>query len=98
MAVHIRARESGEDKDDWPTAESPDEDLLQSLARCIEQAAQLEFGDQSVDVYLAATTEKALRNVEKRCIFMHIYAYLCHFQPFFISEAKSRLAGWPTSS
>eukprot|EP00913_Durusdinium_trenchii_P033167 g31050.t1 len=60
VAVHIRAREAGEDNDDWPTAESPDQDLLVSLTKCIEQAVQNEFGDiKAWDVYLAATTEKA---------------------------------------
>jgi len=60
VAVHIRSREPGEDNDDWPTSETPPEDLLASLTKCIEQAVQLEFGDvKGWDVYLAATTEKA---------------------------------------
>eukprot|EP00439_Symbiodinium_sp_Y106_P067265 s2207_g11.t1 len=49
-----------EDNDDWPTEETPPQDLLASLTKCIEQAVQLEFGDvKGWDVYLAATTEKA---------------------------------------
>lgn len=60
VAVHIRSREAGEDNDDWPTEETPPQDLLASLTKCIEQAVQLEFGDvKGWDVYLAATTEKA---------------------------------------
>ncbi|CAE7519481.1 unnamed protein product [Symbiodinium natans] len=60
VAVHIRSREPGEDNDDWPTDETPPQDLLASLTKCIEQAVQLEFGDvKGWDVYLAATTQKA---------------------------------------
>ncbi|CAJ1398066.1 unnamed protein product [Effrenium voratum] len=66
VAVHIRAREEGEDNDDWPTAESPQEELLASLTKCIEQAVHLEFGDvKTWDVYLAATTDKARKVVSE---------------------------------
>eukprot|EP00931_Biecheleriopsis_adriatica_P120419 TRINITY_DN95543_c0_g1_i1.p1 TRINITY_DN95543_c0_g1~~TRINITY_DN95543_c0_g1_i1.p1 ORF type:complete len:807 (+),score=145.97 TRINITY_DN95543_c0_g1_i1:26-2446(+) len=60
IAVHVRSREEGEDRDDWPTADSPEEDMLEQLALCVEQAIQLEFGDvKEWDVFVAATTEKA---------------------------------------
>lgn len=60
VAVHLRTREVGEDNDDWPVADAPDEEMLASLTKCIEQAVHMEFGDvEAWDVYLASTTEKA---------------------------------------
>eukprot|EP00435_Cladocopium_sp_Y103_P054019 s2273_g17.t1 len=63
VAVHLRTREVGEDNDDWPVADAPDEEpceMLASLTKCIEQAVYMEFGDvEAWDVYLASTTEKA---------------------------------------
>lgn len=70
VAVHIRAREEGEDNDDWPTASSPDLKMLKQLRKCIEHAVAKELprkqglmglwsSEPEWDVFIAATTEKA---------------------------------------
>jgi len=60
VAVHIRAREEGEDNDDWPTANSPDKDILESLLKCAEVAVQQHLGvDAEWDAFIASTTEQA---------------------------------------
>lgn len=65
VAIHVRAREAGEDNDDWPTAAVPDAALVDNLRRCTEAAVQRELGNVGkFDVYIAATTEKARAAVE----------------------------------
>mmetsp|Transcript_28735 Transcript_28735/g.66707 ORF Transcript_28735/g.66707 Transcript_28735/m.66707 type:complete len:663 (-) Transcript_28735:130-2118(-) len=60
IAVHIRAREEGEDNDDWPTASSPDRDILDNLLQCVEAAVRQNFGkDAKWDAFIASTTEQA---------------------------------------
>mmetsp|Transcript_1020 Transcript_1020/g.1787 ORF Transcript_1020/g.1787 Transcript_1020/m.1787 type:complete len:810 (-) Transcript_1020:175-2604(-) len=66
VGIHIRAREKGEDNDDWPTRDTPEAHLLEKLWRCAQQAVQLELGDTPQwDVYVASTTEAARTAVEK---------------------------------
>eukprot|EP00405_Crypthecodinium_cohnii_P040298 CAMPEP_0206558354 /NCGR_PEP_ID=MMETSP0325_2-20121206/19703_1 /ASSEMBLY_ACC=CAM_ASM_000347 /TAXON_ID=2866 /ORGANISM="Crypthecodinium cohnii, Strain Seligo" /LENGTH=684 /DNA_ID=CAMNT_0054059557 /DNA_START=238 /DNA_END=2288 /DNA_ORIENTATION=- len=59
VAVHVRAREEGEDNDDWPTAAAPDVALLGKLRNCLETAVTRELGGKTFDVFVAATTEAA---------------------------------------
>eukprot|EP00930_Biecheleria_cincta_P056277 TRINITY_DN42424_c0_g1_i1.p1 TRINITY_DN42424_c0_g1~~TRINITY_DN42424_c0_g1_i1.p1 ORF type:complete len:800 (+),score=143.88 TRINITY_DN42424_c0_g1_i1:107-2506(+) len=60
IAIHIRSREAGEDNDDWPVADSPEQDMIESLWKCVEKAVHLEFGDvKEWDAFIASTTEKA---------------------------------------
>lgn len=64
IAVHIRAREEGEDNDDWPTRDSPEDRLLQELWKCVEKAVVRELASRpgdwpEYDVFIASTTEKS---------------------------------------
>lgn len=64
VAVHIRAREKGEDNDNWPTKEVPEQDELNKLVKCLEAAVRRDLvGVVRYDVFVAATTEKARRAV-----------------------------------
>lgn len=74
VGIHIRAREEGEDNDDWPTASSPAAGQLSNLRKCVELAIKRElprpsswFGmsseDPQFDVFVASTTEKARKAV-----------------------------------
>lgn len=76
IAIHIRAREEGEDNDDWPTASSPNKIMLQKLRLCVEKAVERELqrsssmfglssGEPQWDVFIASTTEKARNAVKK---------------------------------
>jgi len=60
VAVHIRAREPGEDNSDWPTKEAPDTKLVDTLRRCVLKAVERELrGIDKVDVFVASSTNKA---------------------------------------
>jgi len=60
VAIHIRARETGEDNDDWPTKDAADDKLLGQLVRCVQKAVARELGEvHEWDAFVAATTEKA---------------------------------------
>jgi len=66
VAIHIRAREEGEDNDDWPTANAPDRAMLEKLRLCLEAAATKELqGAKQFDVLVAATTQAARRAVSQ---------------------------------
>merc|ERR1712228_766662 len=66
VAIHIRAREPGEDNDDWPTKEAPDSKLVDTLRRCMFMAVERELGDvDKFDIFVASTTEKARSLVGK---------------------------------
>lgn len=74
VAIHIRAREEGEDNDDWPTATSPNRGLLEKLAACVQIAVSKEIGSTGGwwpfqsgqwDAYIASTTEAARSAVEE---------------------------------
>ena len=60
VVLHVRAREEGEDNDDWPTADAPDRGMLEQLRACTESAVLNELGTGATwDLYVASTTEKA---------------------------------------
>merc|ERR1712151_1226334 len=66
VAIHIRAREEGEDNDDWPTASAPDKSMLKQLRECTLKAIAYELGDATEwDLFIATTTEKARIAVTK---------------------------------
>jgi len=66
VAIHIRAREPGEDNDDWPTHDAPDQEFLHILSRCVRKAVQISLEDPpEFDVFVASTTEKASLAVAK---------------------------------
>lgn len=68
VAIHIRAREEGEDNDDWPTRDSPTKHMLDKLRKCTEKAVATELKNTGNwlwtkepvwDLFIASTTEKA---------------------------------------
>lgn len=64
LGIHVRARERGEDNDDWPTADAPSAEILNYMWSCAEKAVERELGNiPEWDVYISATTEKARKAV-----------------------------------
>lgn len=59
VAIHVRAREEGEDNDDWPTASSPNRDILDKLRHCLEMTVKRDLKGGSFDIFVASTTEAA---------------------------------------
>eukprot|EP00930_Biecheleria_cincta_P018808 TRINITY_DN14527_c0_g1_i1.p1 TRINITY_DN14527_c0_g1~~TRINITY_DN14527_c0_g1_i1.p1 ORF type:complete len:688 (-),score=117.72 TRINITY_DN14527_c0_g1_i1:10-2019(-) len=69
VALHIRAREEGEDNDDWPTKASPTKQMLEKLRSCLERAVADQLGSGKAgwfsssppqwDLLVASTTKKA---------------------------------------
>jgi len=59
IAIHVRAREDGEDNDDWPTASSPNRIMLDKLRHCLEHAIARELKVKTFDIFVASTTESA---------------------------------------